>query len=70
MAKRRVVLTGLGTVNPLAQSVDEFWRALLAGESGIRPITRFDVAAFPCKIGGEVHASTEILEVMEGAWSS
>ena len=54
MADRRVVLTGLGTVNPLANSVPEFWDALLACRSGIARITRFDPSEFTCRIGGEV----------------
>ena len=54
MLQRRVVLTGLGTVNPLGRSVGEFWDALIAGKSGIRRITRFDPAPFASKIGGEV----------------
>ncbi len=54
MAKRRVVLTGLGTVNPLGHNVRDFWSALLAGESGIRRIARFDPAPFSSQIGGEV----------------
>lgn len=54
MAKRRVVVTGLGTVNPLGRDVEEFWAALLAGKSGIRPIQRFDASAFSSRIGGEV----------------
>jgi len=54
MAKRRVVLTGLGTVNPLGRDVPSFWRALLAGESGIRRIQLFDPTDFASQIGGEV----------------
>ena len=54
MAGRRVVLTGLGTVNPMGHSVPEFWDALLAGRSGIAPIIRFDATDFPSRIGGEV----------------
>ena len=54
MAKRRVVLTGLGTVNPLGRNVQETWTALIAGRSGIRRIQRFDPAPFTCQIGGEV----------------
>ncbi|MHC4295182.1 MAG: beta-ketoacyl-ACP synthase II [Planctomycetota bacterium] len=54
MGQRRVVLTGLGTVNPLARSVGEFWKALLGGESGIRRIARFDPSPFTSQIGGEV----------------
>jgi len=54
MAKRRVVLTGLGTVNPIAHNVQQFWSELLAGTSGIRRIARFDPAPFASQIGGEV----------------
>ncbi len=54
MAKRRVVLTGLGTVNPLANNVGQFWADLLACKSGIRRIARFDPAPFASQIGGEV----------------
>ncbi len=52
--RRRAVITGLGTVNPLANSVPDYWRALVAGKSGIAPITLFDTAAFKVKFGGEV----------------
>ena len=54
MADRRVVMTGVGTANPLGMSVPEFWDALIAGQSGIRPIARLDTSDFPSKIGGEV----------------
>jgi 3-oxoacyl-[acyl-carrier-protein] synthase II len=54
MAKRRVVLTGMGTVNPLGRSVPEFWQALIAGKSGIGLIRRFDASPFASKMGGEV----------------
>jgi 3-oxoacyl-[acyl-carrier-protein] synthase II len=54
MAKRRVVVTGLGTVNPLALNVGDFWSALLAGASGIGLIKKFDASPFPSRIGGEV----------------
>ncbi len=50
----RVVITGLGTVNALGKSVDDFWSALLAGKSGIRPVTHFDVSELPTKIASEV----------------
>jgi 3-oxoacyl-[acyl-carrier-protein] synthase II len=60
MARRRVVLTGLGTVNPLARDVKGFWAALLAGKSGIRPIRRFDAAPFTSRIGGEVQDWTTV----------
>ena len=54
MSRRRVVLTGLGTVNPLANDVPRFWEALMACRSGIRRIERFDVSEFTSQIGGEV----------------
>jgi 3-oxoacyl-[acyl-carrier-protein] synthase II len=54
MTRRRVVITGLGTVNPLAQDVAGTWRGLCAGHSGIAPITLIDTTAFKVKFGGEV----------------
>jgi 3-oxoacyl-[acyl-carrier-protein] synthase II len=56
--RRRVVVTGLGTVNPLANSVSETWDALVAGRSGIGQITLFDAALSPVKIAGEVKNCT------------
>ena len=52
--KRRVVITGLGTVNPLGNNVEDFWSALCAGRSGIGPISRFDATDFQTRIAGEV----------------
>ena len=54
MSKRRVVITGLGCISPVGNSVSAAWEALLAGQSGIGPITKFDASAFACKIAGEV----------------
>ena len=54
MSKRRVVITGLGIVSPVGSTVDSAWAAILAGQSGIGPITRFDVSAFPVRFGGSV----------------
>ena len=54
MAERRVVLTGLGTVNPLARSVAGFWDSLLACKTGISRIERFDPTPYTSQIGGEV----------------
>jgi len=54
MTDRRVVITGLGTVNPLAQDVEGFWTALLEGRNGIRRVSRFDPSPFASQIGGEV----------------
>ncbi len=54
MTKRRVVITGLGTVNPLAHDVGNFWTGLLEGRSGVRRIERFDTEGYDSRIGGEV----------------
>ncbi len=51
---RRVVITGIGLVTPLACGVEESWSRLLAGKSGIGPITRFDATGMPCQVIGEV----------------
>ncbi|HET7756735.1 MAG TPA: beta-ketoacyl-ACP synthase II [Steroidobacteraceae bacterium] len=54
MSRRRVVVTGLGIVSPVGSTVQSAWEAILRGESGIGPVTRFDVSAFPVRIGGAV----------------
>ncbi|MGE5386713.1 MAG: beta-ketoacyl-ACP synthase II [Betaproteobacteria bacterium] len=54
MARRRVVITGLGIVSPVGNTVEEAWQNIVAGRSGIAPITRFDVSTFPVQFGGEV----------------
>ncbi|WP_394366842.1 beta-ketoacyl-ACP synthase II [Mesoterricola silvestris] len=54
MQRRRVVITGMGTVNPCGNTVAETWENLLAGRSGIGLITKFDVADYACKIAGQV----------------
>lgn len=54
MARRRVVITGLGIVSPVGNSVEQAWQNILAGRSGIDRITRFDVSTFPVQIAGEV----------------
>ena len=54
MSSRRVVVTGLGLISPVGNSVDEGWQNLLAGRSGIANITRFDASAFACRFAGEV----------------
>jgi 3-oxoacyl-[acyl-carrier-protein] synthase II len=51
---RRVVVTGLGLITPLGTGVDKNWEALMAAQSGIGPITRFNTADFSTKIAGEV----------------
>jgi len=52
--RRRVVITGMGTVNPCGLTVAETWGNLLAGRSGIGLISKFDTAEFTCKIAGQV----------------
>ena len=52
--RRRVVVTGLGCVSPVGNNVSQSWASLLAGQSGIAAITRFDASAFACRIAGEV----------------
>ncbi len=54
MSRRRVVVTGLGCVSPVGNTVAEAWSNLLAGRSGIGLITRFDASGFACQIAGEV----------------
>jgi len=54
MSRRRVVVTGLGCISPVGNTVGEAWANLLAGQSGIDLITKFDASNFSCKIAGEV----------------
>lgn len=54
MQRKRVVITGMGTVNPMGNSVAESWQRVVAGESGIGTITRFDASELPTQIAGEV----------------
>ncbi|HUW38964.1 MAG TPA: beta-ketoacyl-ACP synthase II [Rhodocyclaceae bacterium] len=54
MSRRRVVVTGLGIISPVGNTVLEAWENILAGRSGIGPITRFDASAFSARIAGEV----------------
>jgi len=54
MSKRRVVVTGLGLISPVGNTVEEGWANLLAGRSGITRITRFDASAFASQVAGEV----------------
>ncbi len=54
MAKRRVVITGLGAVTPVGIGVGETWTNIIAGKSGITRITRFDASAFASQVAGEV----------------
>jgi len=55
MASRRVVVTGLGLVAPVGVNVPSAWESILAGRSGIQPITHFDIAAFSTRFGGPIY---------------
>ncbi len=63
MTRRRAVITGLGTVNPLALNVPDYWRGLLAGQTGIAPITLFDTTDFKVHFGGEVKAFDPLVAI-------
>lgn len=54
MSRRRVVVTGLGAVSPLGNTVDSTWEGILAGRSGIATLDHFDVSAYPTRFGGRV----------------
>jgi 3-oxoacyl-[acyl-carrier-protein] synthase II len=54
VSKRRVVVTGLGIISPVGSTIKSAWDAIVRGESGIGPITKFDVSAFPVRFGGSV----------------
>jgi 3-oxoacyl-[acyl-carrier-protein] synthase II len=54
MSRRRVVITGLGCISPLGNTVESTWANLLAGQSGVGLITHFDASTFSCKIAAEV----------------
>jgi beta-ketoacyl-acyl-carrier-protein synthase II len=52
--RQRIVITGMGMVSPVGMSVDESWQSVIAGRSGVGPITQFDASDLPCRIAGEV----------------
>jgi 3-oxoacyl-[acyl-carrier-protein] synthase II len=54
MSRRRVVVTGLGIISPVGNTVADAWANVTAGRSGIANITRFDASSFACKFAGEV----------------
>ena len=54
---RRVVVTGLGTINPLGNSVTKSWNSLIGSKSGISKITKFEVDSYPCRIAGSIDDS-------------
>ena len=53
MEKRRVVVTGLGAVTPIGNTVDEFWAGIKEGRVGIGPITKFDASEFKVQIAAD-----------------
>ena len=67
MSKRRVVVTGLGLLTPVGNTVEESWKNIVAGKSGIAPITAFDASAFTTRISGSVKDfdATEYLSVKD-----
>lgn len=54
MSKRRVVITGLGIISPVGNTVADAWANIVAGRGGIRPIESFDVSAYPVRFGGTI----------------
>ena len=52
--KKRVVITGIGAITPVGNTVDEYWDSLKEGKQGFGPITQFDASAYKCKLVGEV----------------
>jgi 3-oxoacyl-[acyl-carrier-protein] synthase II len=64
---RRIVVTGMGTVNPLGNNVKDFWKGIRAGENGITPLDRFDLTDFSSTIAGQVRnfAPEKVLETKE-----
>ncbi len=54
VGKRRVVVTGLGAITPIGLGVEDFWKAVRAGETGFGPITAFDTAQYKCRLAAQV----------------
>ena len=65
---KRVVITGMGAITPLGNSVEDTWAGIRAGKSGISNITHFDTTNFRVKIGGEVKDfdPTEFIDKKDG----
>ena len=65
--KKRVVITGMGAITPVGIGVDSTWKALLAGQSGVKRITRFEVTNFPTQFAAEVEGfePTKYMEFKE-----
>ena len=72
MAKRRVVVTGMGAVTPIGLSVDEFWQNVKAQKTGFSEITKFDTTNYKCKLAAEVKefdAKNYMDAKKQGAWN-
>ncbi len=54
MQKKRVVITGMGVVSPVGIGVEKFWKSLVEGKSGVRPVTHFDITGFDSRVNGDV----------------
>ena len=54
MSRRRVVITGLGLISPVGNSVEQGWANIVAGRSGIAAVTKFDASNLACRFAGEV----------------
>ena len=54
MSRRRVVVTGMGIVSPVGSTVESAWKNIVAGKSGIVPITKYDVSQYTTRFGGMV----------------
>ena len=54
MNKRRVVITGIGAITPLANNAEDTWQAIKEGKSGVGPLTRVDASLFNCSVAAEV----------------
>ncbi len=67
--RRRVVVTGMGMVNPLGCEVEQVWKALLEGRSGVGKITIFDASDYPTKIAAEIRNFTPPPMPAEALWS-
>src|SRR5712691_3756887 len=66
-ARNRVVVTGMGVLAPNGTGLKAFWKSLVAGESGIGPITLFDATGFKSRIAGEVK-NFDPLDSMDAQW--
>ena len=62
--RKRAVITGMGAMTPLALNLEETWEGLLAGRSGVGPITQIDASPFPSRIAGELPSIMSKLRVL------